>query len=74
MKRRNFLRNVVLGIAASLLPKILQPSDFELEPDMEVVYGEGFIPMVGRHGAIVAYYPLDSFEFLHNSPYNKDHA
>lgn len=25
MKRRNFLRNVILGIAASLLPKILQP-------------------------------------------------
>ena len=29
MKRRNFLRNIVLGIAASLVPKILQPMDIE---------------------------------------------
>lgn len=29
MKRRNFLRDITLGIAASLLPKILQPMDVE---------------------------------------------
>lgn len=29
--RRNFLRDVVLGIAATLVPKILQPVSYELQ-------------------------------------------
>lgn len=31
MKRKNFLRDCTLAIAACLLPKILQPSFFEVE-------------------------------------------
>jgi len=31
MKRKDFLKNALMGIAVSLLPKILQPVEYELE-------------------------------------------
>ena len=33
--RRSFLRNVALGIASTLLPKILRPTTFETELEEE---------------------------------------
>lgn len=33
MNRRNFLRNITLSIAASLVPRILQPTDSEILAD-----------------------------------------
>lgn len=67
MERRNFLRNVVLGVAASLLPRILQPSAFEVEHETKVQVSEAFIgiiPWVMEHGNVVYYSTDQSWHFV----------
>jgi hypothetical protein len=53
MKRRNFLNNVVLGIAASLLPKILQPLEPEVVEEMvKVPYHTWVVSQIHPNGDI----------------------
>lgn len=60
MKRRNFLRNIVLGIAASLLPKVLQPINGELEDEYDDVrYYMGNFAMMIPHQPLWAWYSED---------------
>ena len=56
-KRRDFLRNIALGIAATLLPRILQPVSSEIvEETIEAHSGfDGLIPTIMRGGNVVNY-------------------
>jgi hypothetical protein len=52
--RRNFLRNITMAIAASLVPRILQPAVPELpeleEMEIEVAMHIYQFPMTGENG------------------------
>jgi len=59
MKRRNFLRDMALGIAATLLPRILQPVSSEIVEEITEAHSgfDGIIPTIMRGGTVVNYDP-----------------
>ena len=81
MKRRNFLRNVVLGIAASLVPKILQPMDTDCLFDvkrMNKMVDEHVFEHDGKiywssleKGKAMHLFSGDKWLFIRNYAYNK---
>lgn len=38
--RRNFLRDIALGIAATLVPKVLRPASFEIDSEATEIVSE----------------------------------
>lgn len=59
MKRRNFLRNIVLGMAATLLPEILRPSTAEITTE-KLIHTGGLISYMETNGNY-AFYNIGSF-------------
>ena len=71
MRRRNFLRDVALAIAASLLPKILQPSIPEVIEETMAVDLTIDCYVVDHNGLLCAAASTSSFELeLTKSQYN----
>jgi len=52
MKRKAFLRNIAISIAASLLPKILQPSNWDdemVDVPVNITWVIGFDPIQAEY-------------------------
>lgn len=65
MKRRNFLRDIALSIAATLVPRILQPVMPEVKEEAPIVKQEGFpglIPAIMGQGVVYTYDSTKGFQ------------
>lgn len=66
MKRNDFIRNCLLGLAATILPEILRPSDSEIKTEKDLpTYLSNFGMMIplGAH----KYYYIDADFNIHES-------
>jgi hypothetical protein len=82
MDRKSFIKNSIMALAISLLPKVLRPSSGEVVNDTgEMEKFEGIIPYIKNGGGQIIYHPQmngtlilddpDFIEFMLNHPFCK---
>lgn len=64
MDRKGFLRNAMMALAVSLLPKTLQPSLGKLVEDREIIGNTGLFVAIRRGAGEIHYYHNGKFTMV----------